>query len=66
MQAIDAFVVAADKDVEAIWLAAQMPLTITLPHKGGGDLKAPRTGTLLPLLDRPANGEKTSTKDPNE
>jgi hypothetical protein len=34
MQAIDAFVVAADKDVEAIWLAAQMPPTLTLPHEG--------------------------------
>ena len=62
MQAIDAFVVAADKDVEAIWLAARMLLT----HEGGGDLKAPRTGTLLPRLHLPANGDKTSTKDPTE
>jgi hypothetical protein len=37
MQAIDAFVVAADKLVEAIWLAAQMPLALTLPHEGGGN-----------------------------
>jgi hypothetical protein len=47
MQAIDAFVVAADKDVEAIWLAARMPPTLILPHKGGGDHEPIRTSDLL-------------------
>ena len=40
MQAIDAFVVAADKLVEAVSLAGQVPPT--LPHEGGGDLKTVR------------------------
>ena len=29
-----------DTVLEAIWLALQMPPTLTLPHKGGGDLRA--------------------------
>ena len=28
----------ADMVMEAIWLALQMPPTLTLPHEGGGDL----------------------------
>jgi hypothetical protein len=34
MQAIDAFVEDADMVMEAIWLALQIPRTLTLPNKG--------------------------------
>jgi very-short-patch-repair endonuclease len=60
----------ADMVMEAIWLALQMPPTLTLPHMGGhmggGDQNAMRgrTVSLVPHLH--ADGEMKSTKDPNE
>jgi hypothetical protein len=49
MQAIDAFVEDADMVMEAIWLALQIPPTLTLPHEGGGDNDALRTSDLLSI-----------------
>jgi very-short-patch-repair endonuclease len=46
----------ADMMMEAIWLALQMPPTLTLPHKGGGDQKAALTSNVPPLLALPDPG----------
>jgi hypothetical protein len=52
--------------MEAIWLAVQMPPTLALPLKGGGDLKAVPRQTASLALRVPTHAELNTTKDPIE